>query len=78
MMTPARISVEIMDWNGPDTAAAKNMVMTAIRVGNRPLQGTKLLVRIAIRRSRGESMIRHPITPQALHPNPMHMVYTIL
>jgi hypothetical protein len=36
------------------------------------------LVRIAIRRSRGESMIRHPITPQALHPNPMHMVYTIL
>lgn len=52
---------------------AKNMVRTAKIVGKRPLQGTKLLVRMAMRRSLGESMIRHPVTPAALHPNPMHM-----
>ena len=54
--------------------AAKNMVIMAIKVGKRPLQGTKLLVRIAMRRSRGDSMIRHPVTPQALQPKPMHIV----
>ena len=41
--------------------------------GKRPLQGTRLFVRIAISRSRGLSMMRHPMTPAALHPNPMHM-----
>ena len=45
-----------------------------MRVGKRPLQGTKALVRMAMSRSRGLSMIRQPVTPQALHPNPMHMV----
>jgi hypothetical protein len=54
--------------------AAKNIAMMAISVGNRPLQGTKLLVRMAISRSRGESMILQPITPQALHPKPIHML----
>ena len=49
-------------------------MIIAIRVGNLPLQGTKLFVNIAINRSRGESIILQPITPQALHPNPMHMV----
>ena len=29
---------------------------------------------VAISRSRGESMMRQPLTPQALHPKPMHMV----
>ena len=54
--------------------AAKNMVRTAKIVGNLPLQGTRLLVSMAIRRSLGESMIRQPVTPAALHPRPMHMV----
>lgn len=41
--------------------------------GNLPLQGTKLLVIMAMRRSLGESMIRQPTIPAALHPKPMHM-----
>ena len=45
-----------------------------MRVGKRPLQGTKALVRMAMSRSRGLWMIRQPMTPQALHPRPMHMV----
>ena len=45
-----------------------------IKVGNLPLQGTKLLVSIAINLSRGDSIILHPITPQALQPNPIHIV----
>lgn len=54
----------------PDTT--KNNEIKAINVGKRPLQGTKELVRIAINRSRLESMIRHPTTPAALHPSPIH------
>ena len=46
----------------------------AINAGNLPLHGTKLFVIMAISRSRGESMIRHPVTPAALHPNAMHIV----
>jgi len=38
------------------------------------LQGTKLLVSIAINLSLGESIILAPTTPAALHPNPMHIV----
>ena len=38
------------------------------------LHGTKLFVKIAISLSRGESIILHPVTPQALQPKPMHMV----
>ena len=38
------------------------------------LQGTKLLVSIAINLSRGESIILAPTTPAALQPNPMHIV----
>ena len=49
------------------------MEIKAISVGNRPLQGTRALVRIAIRRSRGLWMMRQPITPTALQPSPMHM-----
>ena len=45
-----------------------------MRVGKRPLQGTKALVRIAMSRSRGLWVIRQPMMPQALHPSPMHMV----
>src|SRR5690606_20044186 len=73
-ITPVSISAEMMLWNGPASMPAKNMVMIAMRVGNLPLQGTKLLVMVATSRSLGESMIRQPITPAALHPNPMHIV----
>ena len=41
---------------------------------NRPLHGTKELLIIAINRSLGESMIRQPTMPAALHPNPIHIV----
>lgn len=53
--------------------ATKNMVIMAMSVGNLPLQGTKEFVKMAMRRSRGDSMIRHPVTPQALQPKPMHI-----
>ena len=52
------------------------MLAIVIRKGKRPLQGTKALVKIEIRRSLGESIILQPITPAALQPNPMHMGVT--
>ncbi len=52
----------------------KNRVIIRIKVGNLPLQGTKLLVKAAMSRSLGESMIRVATTPAALQPKPMHMV----
>ena len=48
--------------------------MSASSVGNRPLQGTKQFERMATSRSRGLSMMRQPVTPQALQPKPMHIV----
>ena len=42
--------------------------------GNLPLQGDRLFVMIAILRSRGESMIRAPVTPTALQPYPIQVV----
>ncbi len=59
-------------------AAATKIVASMIRVGKRPLQGTKLLVRIAISRSRGESMTRVAITPAALQPKPIAIVRACL
>ncbi|GKX27881.1 hypothetical protein SH1V18_03610 [Vallitalea longa] len=50
-----------------------NIVASAIRVGKRPLQGTKLLVIIAISLSRGESIILQDVMAAALHPKPIHM-----
>ena len=55
----------------------KNMDNIAINVGNLPLHGTKLFVKIAINLSLGESIMRHPVTPAALHPKPIHMVKEI-
>ena len=52
------------------------IVAIVIKNGYLPLQGTKLLVKIAINRSLGESIILHPVTPHALQPKPMHMVVT--
>ena len=56
----------------------KKSEISTIKAGNRPLQGTRALVRIASSRSRGEVMMRQPITPAALHPNPMAMVRACL
>ena len=50
-----------------------NKEASRIRVGQRPLQGTKLLVRMASIRSRGDSMIRVDIMA-AIAPNPIAMV----
>lgn len=60
------------------TEPPTKMVAMAIRVGKRPLQGTKLLVRIAMSRSRGESIIRQETIPAALQPNPMHVESVVL
>ena len=69
-------SMAAADRERPTPAAppGKNRLMRTISVGNRPLQGMKALVRMATSRSRGLSMMRQPVTPQALHPSPMHMV----
>ena len=57
-----------------DIPAVKNMKIIAMSIGKRPLHGTKLLVSIAMSLSRGDSIIRQPVMPHALHPNPIHMV----
>ena len=77
-ITAVSISADSRVRPAPPAVPTKNMVMMAISVGNRPLQGTKLLVMMAIRRSLGESMIRHPTTPAALHPNPIAIVSACL
>ena len=83
MRIPNRISrvssrEESRVFPAPPATPTKNMEIMAIRVGNRPLQGTKLLVTMAISRSLGESMIRQPTMPAALQPKPMHMVSACL
>ena len=55
-----------------------NTVAIRIWVGQRPLQSEKLLVMMAMRRSRGESMMRVATTPAALQPRPMAMVSACL
>lgn len=52
----------------------KNIAIRVIKVGNLPLHGTKLFVNIAINLSLLESIILLPTTPQALQPNPIHIV----
>ena len=71
--TASSIAADSTDEKAPD-AVTKNMVIMAIIVGKRPLQGTRLFVIMAIRRSRFESIIRQPVTPQALQPNPIAIV----
>ncbi len=66
--------VATIELNCSFTKPPINMDDIVMSRGKRPLQGTKLLVIIAMRRSLGDSIIRHDITPAALHPNPMHMV----
>ena len=53
---------------------AKNREIKVTSRGSLPLQGIKLLVSKAMFRSRGESIIRQPVTPAALQPSPMQVV----
>ena len=66
--------VDKIDAPIPPIVPTINIVAIVIKNGNLPLHGTKLLVNIAINLSLGESIILHPVTPQLLQPNPMHMV----
>ncbi len=75
---PISITVPTIDEIIPELIPTKNIVIIDIIVGNLPLHGTKLLVNIAINLSLGESIIRAPITPQALHPKPIHIVNACL
>ena len=70
-ITAVSMSAEMTDELPPKE---KNIVIIAISVGKRPLQGTKQFVNMAMRRSRGESMMRQPVTPQALQPKPIIIV----
>jgi hypothetical protein len=64
----------------PAAGTAPPMKIVAIRicVGQRPLHSEKLLVMIAISRSRGLSIMRVATTPAALQPKPMHIVSACL
>lgn len=62
--------VDISEALKPEAKLPINIIDIVIKNGNLPLQGTKLLVKIAINFSRGESIILQPITPAALQPNP--------
>ena len=55
-----------------------NILEIHIRSGKRPLHGTNTFVKIAISFSLGEFIIRHPITPAALQPNPIQIVKACL
>ena len=63
-----------MEENNPLVFPDRKISIIVIKRGRRPLQGMKLLVSMAIRRSLGESMMRQPVIPAALQPNPMAMV----
>ena len=77
-ISSARSTADRTESSGAAMLPKKNMDIMDMIVGKRPLQGTKLFVTAAISRSLGESMIRQPVTPAALHPNPMHIVNACL
>ena len=77
-ITKSTAMVDTIDAPTPCIVPAINIVAIDIKNGNRPLQGTKLLVRIAISFSLGESIILQPVTPAALQPNPIHIVIICL
>lgn len=70
IITNITAKVESIDDQIPKVVPAINIDAIVIKNGKRPLQGTKLLVSIAINLSLGESIILAPTTPAALHPNP--------
>ncbi len=78
IIAASNINADVTERINLGADAVKNIVIIDINVGNLPLQGTKTLVRIAINLSRGESIIRQPVTPAALQPKPMHIVSACL
>ena len=74
IMTNITARVETTEAPIPCIVPAINILEIEIRNGNLPLQGTKLLVSIAINFSLGEFIILQPVTPALLQPKPMHMV----
>ena len=70
------VSVDRIEAPNPIPKLPINIVDIVISKGNLPLQGTKAFVNIAINFSLVEFIIRHPTTPAALQPNPIHMVVT--
>lgn len=74
MITNPKSKVENMEEANGRKDTVKNIVMTAIIVGNLPLHGTKTLVKIAISFSFGEVIILHPTMAAALQPNPIQAV----
>ena len=69
-----KINAELTEETNPTDEPIRNMDIREMSNGNLPLQGTKLFVSKARFLSLGESIIRQPTTPAALHPNPMHIV----
>ena len=65
--TPSTAPAAASDANAGGNDAPTKIVASMMSVGNRPLHGTKLFVRIATSRSRGESITRVAMTPAALH-----------
>ena len=74
IITEVKIKADFKELKNPSVSPMKNIDIMEISKGNLPLQGTKLLVKIAINLSLGESIILQPVTPQALQPKPMHIV----
>ncbi len=72
-ITAVRSRAPDTDLMIPESEHTKNIEITEMRVGSFPLQGIKEFVRIAMSRSRGESIILQPVTPTALHPSPIHI-----
>lgn len=73
-ITKSSINTPLREEIIPVQFPIKNIDIIEIMAGNLPLHGTNEFVRIAINLSLGESIILAPITPHALHPNPMHIV----
>lgn len=78
IITNITAKVETIEEPIPFMVPAIKMLAIVIKNGNLPLQGTKLLVRIAINFSLGELIILQPVTPALLQPKPIHKVMTIL
>ena len=69
IITPKRIRADVIDViNLFDALETRKIEIIAISEGNLPLHGENVFVRIAISFSFLDSIIRHPITPQALQP----------
>ena len=77
-ISKTKIKAHIRDEISPLELVIKNIVIIAIRVGYRPLQGIRLLVIMANNLSFLFSIIRQPVTPTALQPIPIHIVRACL